>query len=210
MGRRRVTKTPDQRQTMQAETDALRAESDEALMLRVAAGDRAAFIVIFERYAGRINGFLIRAGAEPGLAEEAAQEVMVTLWRRAALFDPERGSATTWIFTLARNKRVDLIRRAARAAPDADEPSFQADPIESAEASLANAARDRAVREAVAALGPDQKEAVRLAFFSGLSHSEIAERLDLPVGTVKSRLRLAFGKLREALGTDFAMELKDD
>jgi RNA polymerase sigma-70 factor (ECF subfamily) len=184
---------------------------DEALIARIArAADREAFAALFRRYAGRVKGFLIQAGAEPGLAEEAAQEVMVALWRRASLYDPARASAATWIFTIARNKRIDLARRSARPLPEPEAPEMQPEPAPSAEDELAGVRRDARVRDAIAALPPDQLEAVRLAFFAGLSHGEIAEALGVPLGTVKSRLRLAFGRLRERLGEDFARELHDD
>lgn len=185
--------------------------ADETLLLRIGADrDREAFVAIFERYAGRIKGFLMRAGADAGTADEAAQEVMVALWRRAETFDPAKASAATWIFTLARNKRIDLARRAERRSLDASEPMFQPEPAPSAEELLHGERRDQAVRDALGALSEAQLEVVRLAFFAGLSHGEIAARLDCPVGTVKSRLRLAFERLRQGLGPDFALELRDD
>lgn len=185
--------------------------ADEALLRAIAvAQDRAAFVTLFHRYAGRVKGFLMSNGTDPGLAEEAAQEVMIALWRRAPLYDPEKASAATWIFTIARNKRIDLIRRAQRPAPDGEDPAFQPEPAACGETALARAERDRLVRAAVAALPGEQIDAVRLAFFGGLSHGAVAERLGLPLGTVKSRLRLAFGRLRGALGADFAQELYDD
>jgi len=185
--------------------------TDEALLLSIGSTrDRDAFVLLFERYAGRIKGFLMRAGSDPGIADEAAQEVMVTLWRRADRFDPGKASAATWIFTLARNKRIDLVRIARVRNLDGYEPLFQPEPVPSAETLVAGDRRDEAVREALATLSEVQREVVQLAFFSGLSHGEIAERLALPVGTVKSRLRLAFDRLREGLGPDFALELLDD
>ena len=186
------------------------ADSDEALLAAVAARDKAAFAVLFARYAGRVKGFLIRAGLPDGEAEEAAQEVMISVWRRAASFDAEKAGAATWIFAIARNRRIELARRAARRDVDATDPAFAAEPAASAETDMAGAARDAAVRAAVETLGADQREAVRLTFFSGLTQSEIAERLGLPLGTVKGRLRLAFRKLRDELGVEFAEELRDD
>ncbi|MEL6578004.1 MAG: sigma-70 family RNA polymerase sigma factor, partial [Pseudomonadota bacterium] len=142
-------------------------------------------------------------------AEEGAQEVMVTLWRRAGQFDSSKAAVSTWLFTIARNKRIDMLRRQRRPEPDANDPMFAPDPVESAEVSLAGEARDRRVRRALLALSEDQLAVVRLAFFSGLSQSEIAERLGTPLGTVKSRLRLSFRRLRETLGDEFQMELHD-
>jgi len=183
--------------------------SDEALLAAVAGRDRAAFAELFARYAGRVKGFLIQSGADDGAAEEIAQEVMVTLWRRAARFDPDRAGAATWIFTIVRNRRIDGLRRAGRrdAAPKA--PLVDPEPAASAETDLAGAERDARVRAAVAALSEDQRAVVRLAFFAGLSQSEIAGRLALPLGTVKSRLRLAFDRLRRELGPDFVEELRE-
>lgn len=185
--------------------------SDEVLVVAIAQrGDRAAFRLLFQRYAGRIKAFLMRSGAAPDQAEEVAQDVMVTLWRKAAQFDPARASAATWIFTIARNRRIDRIRRERRATLDPDDPLHKPDPQESAETQLAGATRDAAVRAAMADLNPEQREVIELAFFTGLSHGEIAEKLAMPLGTVKSRLRLAFGRLRGNLGAEFAAELTDD
>lgn len=185
--------------------------TDEALLRAIAvAEDRAAFVALFHRYAGRVKGFLMSNGTDPGLAEEAAQEVMIALWRRAPLYDPEKASAATWIFTIARNKRIDLVRRANRPAPDGADPAFHPEPAACGETALAGAERDALVRAAVAALPGEQIDVVRLAFFGGLSHGDVAEKLGLPLGTVKSRLRLAFGRLRGTLGAQFAQELHDD
>jgi RNA polymerase sigma-70 factor (ECF subfamily) len=185
--------------------------ADEALLLAVGTDrDRAAFVELFGRYAGKVKAFLIRAGAPAGIAEDAAQEVMVTLWRRAATFDPTKAGAATWIFAIARNRRIDMARRQIRAALDTEDPLFQPEPASSAESSLAGADRDARVRNAIATLTPAQRDVIALAFFTGLSHGDIAVRLDLPLGTVKSRLRLSFSHLRQELGADFAMELNDD
>ena len=186
-------------------------DSDEALLAAVAtARDRAAFVTLFERYAGRVKGFLLRAGTGAGLADEVTQEVMVAVWRRAGTFDPAKASAATWIFTIARNRRIDLLRRAARGEADGTDPLVDPEPAASAETGLAGAERDARVRDVVADLSEAQREVVHLAFFSGLSQSEIADRLVLALGTVKSRLRLAFSRLRRDLGDRFIEELRDD
>ncbi len=187
------------------------AAEDEVLLAAVSARrDKAAFVELFGRYAGRVKAFLLRAGAPEGVAEEAAQEVMILLWRRAHLFDPAKAKAATWIFTIARNKRIDLARREARLRQEVDDPTLIQDPAPAAERTVAGADRDAAVRAALSALSEDQRTVVRLAFFSDMTHPEIAERLGLPLGTVKSRLRLAFSKLRAELGPAFSMELTDD
>ncbi|MEM9145993.1 MAG: sigma-70 family RNA polymerase sigma factor [Pseudomonadota bacterium] len=185
--------------------------SDEALLVAVGQRrDKAAFVQLFERYAGRVKAYLLRGGTAPGIAEDAAQEVMLALWRRAEIFDPERASAATWIFTIARNKRIDLLRRENRGLPEPDDPLMDPGNEEGAERRFSAAERDALVRGAIAELGEDQRMVVRLSFFSEKSHAEIAAELGLPLGTVKSRLRLAFQRLRGALGNDFWTELIDD
>lgn len=187
------------------------AAPDEALILAVArAGDRAAFAELFRRWSGRIRAFLARGGLGAAEAEDLAQEVMVTLWRRAGTFDPARAGAATWIFTIVRNRRIDLARRMRRPEPDPSDPLFAPDPEPSAEAGMAGAVRDARVRTAMGTLGPEQRQVVELAFQAGLSHAEIAAEIGAPLGTVKSRLRLAFGRLREELGAEFSLELRDD
>ena len=185
--------------------------SDEALLRAIAErADRSAFVEIFQRFAGRVKAFMMRSGAGPDVAEEIAQEVMVTVWRKAARFDAARAGAATWIFTIARNRRIDRFRRESRAEPDPNDPLFQPEPEADPAETAARTDRDDHVRRAVAALSEDQREVVRLAFYAGLSHGEIAETLGTPLGTVKSRLRLSFTKLRGALGEDFSMELIDE
>ncbi|MEM0923063.1 MAG: sigma-70 family RNA polymerase sigma factor [Pseudomonadota bacterium] len=184
--------------------------TDEALIAEIAAHQsKPALGELFKRYAGKIKAFLMRAGAAADIAEDATQDVMVTLWRKSGSFNPSRASAATWIYTIARNRRIDLLRRASRPEPSEDDPLFRPEPAESAETMIAGANRDAVVREAISALSEDQQAVIRMAFYSGLSHSEIADMLDCPLGTVKSRLRLGFAKIRETLGQDFAQELTE-
>lgn len=185
--------------------------SDVELLLRIAADrDKSAFAMIFDRYGARIKNYMLRGGAGAELAEEAAQEAMLAVWRRAETFKPERASAPAWIFTIARNKRIDLIRRAARFEPnEAEAPELAPENEPAAEQIVAEQERDLAVRAALGALSDEQRQVVFLAFYEGCAHAEISERLGLPLGTVKSRLRLAFGKLRAALNADFADSLVD-
>ena len=186
-------------------------ESDVDLMRRMARDeDREAFALLFTRYAGRVKAYLMRGGAPADVADEASQDVMVSVWRRAALYDSSKAGVSTWIFAIARNRRIDILRRETRAAPDPDDPLFQPDAPEDPETSAAAADRDAQVREAMRALGEDQRDVVRMAFFVGMTQGEIAEALDVPLGTVKSRMRLALGRLRTALGDEFAEELFDD
>lgn len=186
------------------------AAQDADLVARIAAQDREAFVALFERYAGRIKAFALRGGASAQDADEIAQDVMVSVWRRAASYRPERAAVSTWIYAIARNRRIDLIRRTRRPAPDPNDPLFQPDPQPDALRGLAAIEREARLRAGLAALGPEQREVLVAAFFDGLSHGEVAERLGLPLGTVKSRIRLAFGHLRGLLGDDLVAEFGDE
>jgi RNA polymerase sigma-70 factor, ECF subfamily len=177
---------------------------DAELIRAIAGGDRDAFVALFERYAGRIKGFMIRSGASAGDADEIAQDVMVAIWRRAETFDAERSAAATWIFAIARHRRIDLLRRAGRPGPDPLDPLFQPEAEPDAFAALNAAQREARLREALAGLPPEQRAVLVAAFYDGLSHAEIAAREGLPLGTVKSRIRLAFRRLSGILGDDIA------
>lgn len=184
--------------------------SDAELIERIAQDrDKAAFSVLFARYGLKVKAFMIRSGAAPDVAEEAAQETLIAVWRRAETFDPDRASVPAWLFAIARNKRVDLLRRGARPEPDPDDPMLHPEPTPPAEKRIAEERRDVKVRDALAELTDEQRQVVMLSFYEGCAHSEISERLDIPLGTVKSRLRLAFGKLRTTLGVAFRDELVD-
>ena len=170
------------------------------LLQRVAAnGDVDAFRALFKVYAPRIKSYMLRQGADSATAEELSQETLLTVWRKAALYSDEKGSATTWIFTIARNLRIDRLRREVAWQPlpenNAEQPSNDPGPDEE----LSERERGQRVRSVMAELPPEQTEVVTLAFIQGLSHSEIAARLGLPLGTVKSRMRLAYHKIRDAL-----------
>jgi RNA polymerase sigma-70 factor (ECF subfamily) len=184
--------------------------SDAELIGAIAEGDGEAFSTLFGRYAVRIKAFMLRAGASESDADEIAQEVMVSVWRRAASFDPARAAASTWIFAIARNQRIDMLRRASRPVPDPDDPLWQPDPEPDGLFAVSLAEREARVRESLARLVAEQRDILKMAFYDGLSQSEIAERTRLPLGTVKSRIRLAFGHLRAALGEDFAEDIIDD
>lgn len=184
--------------------------SDAELIRAVAGRDREAFGRLFDRYAVRIKAFMLRAGAAEPDADEIAQDVMVSIWRRADSFDPDRAAASTWIFAIARNRRIDMLRRTARPAPDPADPLFQPDPEPDGMARVSLAEREALVRASLATLAPEQREILRMAFYDGLSHGEIAAATGLPLGTVKSRIRLAFRHLRGALGEDMAAEIVDD
>jgi RNA polymerase sigma-70 factor (ECF subfamily) len=170
------------------------------LLRRVAErADPAAFSELFQTYGPRVKAYMMRQGADPATAEDLAQETLLTVWRRAALYVEEKGSAATWIFTIARNLRIDRLRREVpwQELPEGglDQASSEALPDEA----VAEKERQERVRAALAALPPEQHEVVALAYLEGLSHGEIAERLRLPLGTVKSRMRIAYQKIRAGL-----------
>lgn len=164
--------------------------------------DRTAFTELFDYFGPRINSYLRRMALEPGQAEELTQEVMIVLWHKAELFDPAKSSLGTWLFRIARNRRIDLVRRDKSGRLDPDDPVFQPDEPEPADMALDAEQRDERVREALKELPAEQLELVRKAFYLGQSHSQIAEETGLPLGTVKSRIRLAFARLRAALESD--------
>ena len=163
--------------------------------------DQAAFTQLFDYFGPRLNAYLIRLGCDRAAAEEITQDTMVSLWRKADLFDPTKSSLATWLYRIARNRRIDVLRRdrVEFVDPDdfaldvADESSVDAERLVDAQS------RDDVLRTAMAGLPEEQLALVRLAFFDSLSHSEIAEKTGLPLGTVKSRIRLAFTRLRRAL-----------
>lgn len=170
------------------------------LMTRVAAhGDRAAYASLFDHYAPRVKGYLARLGLEPGRAEDLTQDVMVAVWRKAGTFDRRKATVSTWIFRIARNRRIDLFRRERTATLDPDDPQLSPDALPPPDAGVQAAQRDVQVAAALADLPAEQREMVRAAFYEDLTHSEIADRFGLALGTVKSRLRLAFDKLRTRL-----------
>ncbi|MGE3930356.1 MAG: sigma-70 family RNA polymerase sigma factor [Hyphomonadaceae bacterium] len=184
---------------MTPERDAM---TDEDLLRRIASGDRDAFGRLFQGYAGRIKAYLMRLGAPAAVAEDLAQDAMVSVWRRAASFDPSRAKASTWLFVIARNCWIDKLRRekvelAYKVNLDA--------PQDSSEAPDENVVRLEAqekIGAALATLPVEQREVVRLSFFEDKPHAEIAATLRLPLGTVKSRLRLALMKLRAQWETE--------
>lgn len=160
--------------------------------------DRAAFAALFGHFAPRIKAFLIKSGAEPGVAEDCAQDVMVTVWRKAHLFDPGRASVATWIFTIARNRRIDILRRDRR--PEPEDLPWGPEPERDQAEVVALQQDSEKLAEAMASLPEKQRVLIEKAFFGDLSHREIAEVTGLPLGTIKSRIRLALDRLRHAMG----------
>ncbi|WP_394340289.1 MULTISPECIES: sigma-70 family RNA polymerase sigma factor [Meridianimarinicoccus] len=159
--------------------------------------DETAFVTLFQYFAPRVKGFLMKSGASNTMAEECAQDVMATVWQKAHLFDPTRASVATWIFTIARNRKIDMLRRQRRPEPDdlawgpEDEPD-QAD-------ILVLQQESERLAEALKALPEKQRVLVERAYFGDLSHGEIAAETGLPLGTIKSRIRLALERLRHEM-----------
>ncbi|QFT79180.1 ECF RNA polymerase sigma factor RpoE [Roseovarius sp. THAF27] len=159
--------------------------------------DRAAFQRLFSHFAPRVKAFLMKSGTDASLAEECAQEVMATLWQKAHMFDPSRASAATWIFTIARNRRIDAIRKQRRPEPE-DLPWGPEQEPDQADA-LALQQESEKLGAAIAQLPEKQKDLIEKAYFGDLTHSEIAEETGLPLGTIKSRIRLALDRLRHQM-----------
>ena len=160
--------------------------------------DREAFARLFVYFAPRLKAWLIKSGAAPGAAEDFAQEAMLTVWRKADLFDSRKAGAATWIFTIARNRRLDMLRRDSRPLPT-PEIALTGEEILGPDDVLSMAEDADRVRRALSRLKAPEVEVLRLAFFLESPHSEIARRLGLPLGTVKSRIRNAMVKLRSIL-----------
>ncbi|WP_299704717.1 sigma-70 family RNA polymerase sigma factor [uncultured Tateyamaria sp.] len=159
--------------------------------------DQAAFAALFAHFAPRVKGFLMKSGADASLAEECAQEVMATCWHKAHMFDPARASVATWIFTIARNRKIDVLRKQRRPEPEdlAWGPEEQPDQADV----MAMQQESEQLGQAIAELPEAQRELIQKAYFGDLSHSEIAAQTGLPLGTIKSRIRLALERLRHAM-----------
>lgn len=162
-----------------------------------AASDRSAFIALFEFYAPRIKAQAMRFGCDGSTAEDVVQDTMLSVWRRAAQFDPARGTASAWVFTIATNARLDRIRRDKRLAHAAGLAGNEAPLTADMDESGADQARLSGI---VSTLPAEQRRIVEMSFYADVPHGDIAEKLGIPLGTVKSRMRLAMAKLRQALG----------
>ena len=159
--------------------------------------DTSAFEELFNHFAPRVKAFLMKSGADPQMAEECSQEVMATVWRKAHLFDPARASVSTWIFTIARNKKIDAIRKLNRPEPEQLYPEQDYEPDQEEVVELQQETERLAT--ALGELPEKQRVLVEKAYLGELSHSEIAEITGLPLGTIKSRIRLALEKLRHSM-----------
>lgn len=159
--------------------------------------DRQAFARLYDHFAPRLKGFVMRSGLPAAQAEEVVQDVMLTIWHKAALFDPERAQVSAWIYQITRNRHIDMIRKERRPVPDefGEEISTESD----AGQILAVEQEGRQLAKALAGLKPTQREAIEKAYLGELTHSELSAQIGLPLGTIKSRIRLGLERLRHEL-----------
>jgi RNA polymerase sigma-70 factor (ECF subfamily) len=177
---------------------------DIEIVRAMAAGDSGAALTRFyQRFAGTVMALLLRMLGSRAEAEELLQEVFIELWRRAGQYDPGRAAVSTWVVTIARSRALDALRARARRGGDmhlsAEDVSMAAPSETRPDQMIASSSRNEAVHRALAEISEPQREVLELSYFEGLSHSEIAERLSLPVGTVKSRILGAMKTLRTVL-----------
>ena len=159
--------------------------------------DKAAFAELFGYFAPRVKSFLMKSGAGPDLAEECTQEVMATLWNKAHMFDPAKASVSTWIFTIARNRKIDILRKQKR--PEPEELPWGPEPEPDQADVMGLQQETEQLGQALAALPEEQRKLIEKAYYGELSHSEIASETGLPLGTIKSRIRLALERLRHTM-----------
>lgn len=157
--------------------------------------DREAFAVLYRRFAPRVRAYLLKRNADAATATDVTQDVMLTIWRKADSFDSSRASAASWVFTIARNRYIDKIRRRRRPEPDPEESMVPSERLPDREVDAAR--RHAELRDAIAGLPTEQRDLIVMAYIEGRSQSDIADATGLPLGTVKSRFRLAMKKLRE-------------
>ncbi len=176
-------------------------ERIKVLMSAVAdSRDVGSFEILYRHFYPRVRSYMIRMTRGNNiLAEELAQETMIRVWNKAALFDASKAQASTWIFTIARNQMIDSVRRGLKPALDPNDPAFVPDELVAADIKIERQQNAAALGRAMTSLNARYAEVLRMSFFEGLTHSTIAEKLNIPIGTVKSRIRLACEKLRTVL-----------
>jgi RNA polymerase sigma-70 factor, ECF subfamily len=193
---------PDRRRRFTSLQGGKEAITDEDLLLQVARGDQTAFGTLFDRFSGLVYGVAKRVVRDPAQSEEVAQEVLVEVWRTATRFDPDRGSAQTWILTMAHRRAIDRVRseQASRDRTDRIGQRDQVRAFDEVAEEVELRFEHQQVREALSALTDLQREAVELAYYGGHTYREVAELLDTPLGTVKTRMRDGLIRLRDAMG----------
>lgn len=159
--------------------------------------DRNAFAQLFDHFAPRLKGFIMRTGTSSGQAEEIVQDVMLTVWRKAEQFDPERAQVSAWVYQIARNRQIDVIRKENRPVPE--ELSQDTDQEPDASQVLAIEQEAGQLKDAIARLKPNQREIIEKAYLGELTHQQISAQTGLPLGTIKSRIRLGLERLRHEL-----------
>ena len=175
----------------------------DELLVRVGRDrDKSAFAELFDYFAPRVKSFLLRLGTDMSMAEEIAQEAMIMVWRRAETYDSRQSAASTWIFTIARNKRIDRLRRENRPLPDMTDPAVMPESIETGEIQVARMQQEKKIRHALKNLPEEQAKMIFSAYYEEKSHREIAEGSGVALGTVKSRIRLALNRLRAHIDED--------
>ncbi|MCT4559007.1 MAG: sigma-70 family RNA polymerase sigma factor [Pelagimonas sp.] len=159
--------------------------------------DRAAFAALFDYFAPRLKGFIMRSGASAHKAEEVVQDVMLTIWRKAGQFDPHRAQASAWIYQIARNRQIDIARKEHRPMPE----ELKIEPNQEPDASQILGLEQEVdhLKQALADLKPEQREVIEQAYLGEMSHQEISNQTGLPLGTIKSRIRLGLNRLRHEL-----------
>ena len=171
--------------------------NDSELLLQIGNKNKRAFEEFFKRYAQKIKFLMLKLGAKNVDAEEISQEVMAILWRKSKLYDPQKSTASSWVYTIARNYRVDLLRKGNRCIFDKDDPTFVPEPYLNSVQILIKNERHKRIASVLNQLSPERKQLLISAFFEGLSHAELAKKYKKPLGTIKSRLRLIYESLRK-------------
>ena len=159
--------------------------------------ERAAFSALFDHFAPRLNGFVMRYGTGSEQTEQIVQDVMLTVWRKSAMFDPHRAQVSAWMYQITRNRHIDIVRKEKRPVPEelAEDPSVEPD----ASQILAIQQEAGQLKQALSKLKPDQREIIEKAYLGELTHQEISEQTGIPLGTIKSRIRLGLERLRHEL-----------
>jgi RNA polymerase sigma factor (sigma-70 family) len=181
-------------------THAREADDTDALLHRCAGGDRAAFRLLYDRWGGRLYGIALRITRQPALAADATQDAFVQIWQQAHRFDPGRGGPEAWLVGIVRYRALDIVRRGSREVPGL-EPDEREDETPDALARLVSSAEGAALHRCLGALEADRRRLVVMAFVDGLSHSDLAARMGVPLGTVKSWIRRSLISLRECLAS---------
>ncbi len=178
-------------------------EMNTALLAIANDKDRSAFKSIYSYFSPRLKAFFLSQGTDRQLAEEIVQETMINIWRKAPQFNPQKASAATWIYTIARNRRVDMLRKINRPSPDFNDPAFVVDPQLDSSALVNKEQESRHLNKLITRLSEEQQAVLKLAFFQDKTHGDVAIELDIPLGTVKSRIRLALKRLRKEIRRNY-------